>query len=352
MFRRPFRRFFRLESLESREMLTAGGPSAEAQYMLDLINMTRTSPQQAADWVVSHAKADSDVMATLKYYNVDLQQVHDEIAASAPRPPLAWSDTLAGTATAQSQYQMANGVQSHTGTAGSTLSQRLDAAGYGNRVSAGENAYAYSKSVDHAMEAFLIDWGVASDGHRDNILEPNSSPEQYYREVGIGVVKSTNPNVGPVVITQDFGHQSGARAQVLGVAYNDPGHTHQFADGSGVGNVEVDVTNSATGQTQTTQTWDAGGYQVAVDPGTYTVTAKVNGQVVNSSQVTVSDQNVEVDFDMNDPWQGAPPATAAANKTTAASAVASQQTVSSAGGTADTSSSFQTSWVSWTATKV
>jgi uncharacterized protein YkwD len=332
-------------------MLTAGGPSADAQYMLTLLNMARTNPQQTANWVVSHAEADPDVMATLKYYNVNLQQVASEIASSPARPPLAWNDTLAGTATAQSQYQVSTGTQSHTGAGGSSLTQRLDNAGYTNRVSAGENAYAYSKSVDHAMEAFLIDWGVSSNGHRDNIMEPNSSPSQYYREVGIGIVKSNNSSVGPLVITQDFGHQSNAKPDILGVVYNDPDHTHQYAQGSGAGNVEIDVTNVANGQTQTTQTWSAGGYQVPVDPDTYNVTAKVNGQVVNSQQVTVSDQNVEVDYNLSDPWQGG---SGGSSNQTASSNTTSQQNVSnnSGTGTADTNSSFQSSWESWTAAKV
>jgi uncharacterized protein YkwD len=331
-------------------MLTAGGPSADAQYMLTLLNMARTNPQQTADWVVSHAQADPDIMATLQYYNVNLQQVAGEIASSASRPPLAWNDTLAGTATSQSQYQVSSGVQSHTGAGGSSLTQRLDSAGYTNRASAGENAYAYSKSVDHAMEAFLIDWGVSSNGHRDNIMEPASSPEQYYREVGIGIVKSTNPNVGPLVITQDFGRQNGSKADIVGVVYNDPSHSHQYAPGSGAGNVEIDVTNTSTGQTQTTQTWDAGGYQLAVDPGTYSVTAKVNGQVVNSQQVTVNDQTVEVDYDLSDPWHASAPVSQAGNST--ASVAVSQQSVSGGAGTADTNSSFQSSWESWTAAKV
>jgi hypothetical protein len=349
MFRRPFRRSLRLESLESREMMASGGPSAQAQYMLELINLARTNPQQTADWVVSHAKADPDIMATLDYFNVDLSKVAHDIAGSPARPALAWSDTLAGTATGQSNDQVRMGTQSHSGADGSSLTQRLDNAGYTNRVSAGENAYAYAKSVDHSMEAFLIDWGVASNGHRNNIMEPASDPENFYREVGIGIVKSSGSGVGPTVITQDFGRQANSKAEILGVVYNDDDHDHLYAPGEGVGDVEIDVINASTGATQVTRTWDAGGYQVAVNPGTYSVVARVNGQVVNINKVTVGDQNVKVDYDLSDPWRGG---TVADNSGSPSTPVAAkQQDVVTSGGTADTNTSFQTSWVSWTASK-
>ena len=115
----------------------------------------------------------------------------------------------------QSQDQINTGIQTHTGADGSSLEQRLDRAGYTNRASDGENAYAFSNSVDNAMEAFLIDWGVSSHGHRNNILQPSTSGDDAYREVGIGIVDSKRANFGPEVITQDFGSQSGAKAASL-----------------------------------------------------------------------------------------------------------------------------------------
>jgi uncharacterized protein YkwD len=299
MIRRTSRRSFKLESLESRQLLTAGGPSAEATEMLWLLNYARTNPKAMADQVTSNL--DPNEQATVNYYNVNLNSVHNDIASSASRPPLAWNATLAQTATGQSQYQANNGVQSHTGAGGSSLDQRLDSAGYTDRVVSGENAYAYSQSVDQAMAAFLIDWGVSSHGHRNNILQPNASPDQYYKEVGIGIVNSNKPGFGPQVITEDFGTQANTPSYLLGVAYNDPTHSHLFKAGEGVGNVEVDATNEATGVTASTETWDAGAYQIPLSSGTYDITAKVNGQVVSVQKgVTIGDQNVEIDYNLTD----------------------------------------------------
>lgn len=295
-----------LESLESRELLAAGGPSAEAQYMLELINMARTNPRAAAEWVASNA-ADPDIQATLKYYNVDLNAVKRDIASADPQPALAWNDTLADAAIKHSLDQANAGVQSHTGTDGSTLDQRLDRSGYGARTAAGENAYAYAESVDHAMEAFLVDWGVADHGHRNNLLQPNADGGQVYKEVGIGIIKSNRPGVGPKVITQNFGTPANGLSYITGVAYSDDNGNNRYDMGEGRGDVQIDVTNLATGETRTTYSWDqGGGYQVAVPAGAYSVTAKVNGQVVRSDRVNVGDQNVKVDYDLTDKWQRGP----------------------------------------------
>lgn len=336
---RPFtRRTLRLESLESRELLTAGGPTAEAQYMLELVNQARTNPAAMADRVTSNL--DADELATLNFYHVDLGAEKAAIANSATRPAVGWSDTLAATATGQSQDQANTGVQTHTGADGSSLGQRLDRAGYSNRASDGENAYAYSKSVDHAMDAFLIDWGVSSKGHRNNLLQPTASPDQFYREVGIGIVDTTRANFGPKVITQDFARQAGSKAELLGVVYNDPNHTHTFGLNSGQGNVEIDAQNESTGAVKSTTTWDAGGYQIPLDPGTYKVTAKVNGTVVRTQEVSIGDQNVKVDYDLSDPWQ--PSSTTIASKAAPASTT---------GGTSDSTNNplaaWSSSWTSW-----
>lgn len=372
MTRPNFRRNLRVESLESRELLTSGGPTAQQQYMVELLNQARMNPAAMADRVTSNL--DANVQATVQYYNVDLNQVKHALASSAAKPPLAWNDQLAAAATGQSQDQANTGVQSHTGSDGSDLNTRLDRAGYGKRTTSGENAFAYSTSVDEGMEAFLIDWGVSSNGHRNNILQPNTPDDNVYREVGIGIVNTNRPGFGPKVITQDFGAQAGAKAELLGVAYNDPNHTHFYAPGQGRGDVTIEARNEATGKTVSVQTWDSGGYQIPLDPGTYKVTARVGDQVVRSQDVLVGSQNIKVDYDLSDPWQPkpsapTPDASSDSNKastttttptettTNASVSLFSDNTQGSTTGdvaqapTAYTDSSFMNSWISWTAAK-
>ena len=225
--------------------MAAGGPTAQQQYMLQLVNEARTNPQAAADRVTSNLTP--DVSATLDYYHVDLNSAKQAIATSAPKPPLAWNPALAAAAQGHSQDMANTQVQSHSGSNGSSPDQRMEQAGYTNHNSTGENAYAYSTSVDEAMQAFLLDWGVSDQGHRRNLLQPNVSSSNSFRDVGIGIVGTNDPKFGPMVITQDFGSRPNSLAQLVGVAYYDNQHSQFYAPGEGQGNVQIDATNLATG---------------------------------------------------------------------------------------------------------
>ena len=74
MARSKFRRAPRLENLESRELLStvssSEAPSSHAQYMLQVLNMVRTNPQAAVQYLESNITP--DITATLKYYGVNL----------------------------------------------------------------------------------------------------------------------------------------------------------------------------------------------------------------------------------------------------------------------------------------
>jgi uncharacterized protein YkwD len=77
---------------------------------------------------------------------------------------------------------------------GSTLSQRLDRAGYTNRRAWGENiAWGYT-----TPEAVVAGW-MASDGHRRNILN------SVYKEVGVGLAKRSS---GRLYWVEVFGARS------------------------------------------------------------------------------------------------------------------------------------------------
>ena len=173
----------------------------------------------------------------------------------------------------------------------------MQQAGYTKASSTGENAFAYASSVDEAMQAFLIDWGVSDQGHRRNILQPGVSSSNAYQSVGIGIATTApGSKVGPLVITQDFGSQPNQQAQLVGVAYSDNQHTGMYEIGEGRGGVQIDATNLATGQTTSTQTWSTGGYQIALSPGRYQITTSVNGTVVQTLLMTIGTQNAEQDF--------------------------------------------------------
>jgi hypothetical protein len=198
-----------------------------------------------------------------------------------------------------------NQFQSHTGSNGSTSGQRMQQAGYTHANSTGENAYAYATSVDEAMEAFLIDWGVPGNGHRDNLLQPGVSAANAYRDVGIGLAQTSGgSSVGPTVVTQDFGAQPNESAQLVGVAFNDTNGDRFFNSTEGVANVQIDAVNLKTGQVSSTQTGSFGGYQMPLAPGPYRIIASQNNQVIKTVDLNVGDTNIEQDFITSDAWQG------------------------------------------------
>lgn len=296
MARPTSRRTIRLEQLEDRLVMSSGGPSAEAQYMLEVVNLVRTQPTEGAEWV--EEKTDATIEANLKHYNVDLNSVLNAVKSAQPREPLAWNDELASAAQGQSEDMARNGFQSHTGSDGRDLNARLDAVGYKNRTRSSENAFAYATSIDNAMQAFLIDWGVADAGHRRNIQDVDVPAEQTASELGIGIADGSRSGVGPKVVTQNFGSRAGAKAQLLGVVYDDLDGDGRYSMNEGTGGATIEVKNVANGATKTVENWNSGGYQVELDPGTYTVAARTAGKLLGGKTVTIGSQNAKVDFNL------------------------------------------------------
>ncbi|MBX6312537.1 MAG: secretion protein [Isosphaeraceae bacterium] len=298
MARRPARRrTFCLERLESREVMSSRGPSAQAQYMLERINEFRTDPKAAAEWATTNL--DAQTMDNVNFYGVDLKATYDDIASTPASQPLAYNDSLAAAAQWQSDDQAQHGVQSHLGSDGSTPNQRMSRAGYSNMISGAENGFAFAQSIDNALEAFLLDWGVADKGHRRNLLQKGVAPQDSFRDVGFGITPTSNNGLGPLVITQNFGSQANEQPYLLGVVYQDnvvPDHF--YTPGEGLGGVTITVKNLDTGEVQTTQTWDAGGWQIQVAPNhTYQISAQKGDQVIGTPQtVSVGNLNVKVDF--------------------------------------------------------
>ncbi|MCZ2525001.1 MULTISPECIES: CAP domain-containing protein [Streptomyces] len=101
--------------------------------------------------------------------------------------PLSLNDKLMAAAQAHSEDMAAHRNMSHTGSDGSSPSERIKRAGYTAGASAENVAYGYS-----TPEKVMDGW-MTSDGHRRNIL--NCS----YKDIGIGLAQPGN------YWTQDFG---------------------------------------------------------------------------------------------------------------------------------------------------
>jgi uncharacterized protein YkwD len=220
-----------------------GNPTAEEQLYLELINRARANP--TAEGVRLAATTDPDILAAYSYYSVDLRLMQREFEKIAAAPPLAPNANLTSAARGHTVWMFNTATQAHNETNPSnTPYSRITASGY-NYTVAGENIYAYSKSVDYGHAGFEVDWGTGTGGmqtgrgHRVNIHSPN------YREIGVGVVLGTNGSVGPQLVTQDFGTRFGSPALGTGVAYYDLNANNFYDIGEGIAGLTVNVSGAS-----------------------------------------------------------------------------------------------------------
>jgi uncharacterized protein YkwD len=139
--------------------------------------------------------------------------LNDERTAAGLRP-LQYSAALTVPSAAYSTKMVTQNFFAHESPDGSTLTSRLEAAGYirpdgdwfvGENLAWGQGNLATARSI-------AIAW-MNSPGHRHNILEPE------FTEVGIGIVPGTpgDPTWG-ATYTTDFGNVTAAPATTPAVA--------------------------------------------------------------------------------------------------------------------------------------
>ena len=268
-------------------------PTAFEQEMLALINAARTDPGGIFDTMIADAATrtgtTADITSAIRFFGVDLAALRMQLEAFAPVAPLAWNDALARAAADHSQAMIDADRQAHRLPGEASLGERITAAGYTGWRSLSENIYAYTRSPLHGHAGFLIDWGYDAEdydaagallpdwqrrgdgmqdppGHRLNLLSATCT------EIGLAALAETNPQtaVGPVVLTQNLGVRRGTPAQLLGSVFDDRNGNGRYDAGEGLGGITVVVTGAAG--SLVTETWAAGGYQIALEPGRYSVT--------------------------------------------------------------------------------
>jgi uncharacterized protein YkwD len=271
---------------------THGEPTADEQFMLELINRARANP--AAEGLRLQATTDPNIVSAYQYFQVDLGKLVAEFAGYPPRPPLAFNANLITAARGHSRDMAEHDFQGHTGSSGSSFTDRIAIAGYSGWNAIAENVYAYSDSVPHGHAGFVVDWGVPSLGHRRNIMN-FSAADPVYTEIGIGIVHETSGTtaVGPLVVTEDFGRRSG-QYFVVGVVYQDTDHDGFYSVGEGIAGVTV-----STSQGNYAYTSGSGGYAVPLATISGSITVRAEGAALGAPQeysVTLAGTNVKVDF--------------------------------------------------------
>jgi hypothetical protein len=213
--------------------------------------------------------------------------------AKAGAQPLASNATLNDAADTQSQWMIDTDTFSHSGAGGTSPTDRMASAGYdfGGSWASAENI-GWVSAHDPAglqdevqqLHANLMD----SPGHHANLMNPD------LREVGIGIADGDYKSWDGVFVTQDFA-KSGTGPFLTGVAFDDKDGDHSYDPGEGLGGIAVQATDAA-GHAFTTTTNDAGGYDLALGRGTYTVTFSGGAVAESAHQVTIADANVKLDL--------------------------------------------------------
>jgi Ca2+-binding RTX toxin-like protein len=272
-------------------------PSAQDQYMLELINRGRLDPEAEADL----------------YLNGDLNEgLDDGTISTAAKQPLAFNLNLNAAAEGHSQWMLDNNTFSHTGEGGSSSGQRMENAGYSftGAWGRGENiAWVgttgtpnFTAFVEANYENLFIDENYPGRGHRVNLMNGN------FQEIGLSSLQGGfTPNsttYNAVMTTQDFAYSSNRGPFITGVAYTDAVTDNDFYTvGEGLQGITVTAVDTANNaNTFTTTTWSSGGYSLEVAAGaTYTVSFSGDFDEDNQTdtvnyQVTVAAENVKQDL--------------------------------------------------------
>jgi uncharacterized protein YkwD len=257
-------------------------PTALDQYLLELINRARMDPTAEA------ARLGIDL-------NQGLSQ--GQITAAA-KQPLAFDTVLADSARGHAEWMLETDTFSHTGVNGTDPGDRIEAAGYqltgnwrwGENISwRGSTGAAEDqvKSLETQNDALFM-----SPGHRVNILQDG------FREVGTGIVAGDFKQYDALMVAENFG-KIGSAVFLTGVAYDDLNDNDFYTPGEGRGGIKVEATLQGSGKpvVLTDTTGDAGGYEIAAAPGTYSVKFSGGGLTAPVVQtVTLGSENEKLDL--------------------------------------------------------
>lgn len=264
-----------------------GNPTVYEQLMLELINRARANPGAEA------SRLGINLNAGLPAGTI----------SNTPKPPLAFEEALIAAARAHSQWMLDTDTFSHTGTNGSSSSQRITAAGYplSGSWGTGENIAWRGTTGTVNIETFtrgLHDDLFKSFSHRVNMMDAR------FDQIGLGVIQGLfldkGTNWKALMGSQEYAFSGGSPSPegpfVLGVAYKDNNSNGFYDPGEGLGGVTVNLLPGDT----TTTTSTSGGYAIPLGStsGALVLTFS-GGAVTTSTQVTglaVPGINVKVDL--------------------------------------------------------
>ncbi len=272
-----------------------GQPTAQEQYMLELINCARSNP------VTEALRLRIDPTTELPAGSMD----------GNPIPPLAFNNALLQSARGHSTWLLEEHQWSFTGKNGSIPAQRMADAGYPFVDELGwtcsENLGLCSPLNDPALDVQNLYEGLfqQSSSFRGNILD------SVFEEVGVGLAVGDfnyfNPETPSLIATLDFaGSGASLSPYITGVVYDDLNKNKLYDLGEGVANIVVHL----EGSHYYTITSSSGGYALPYSDLSNTHSDLVfEGTTLPQPRVfhvTPTGDNVRVNIRTSDPYPEEP----------------------------------------------
>src|SRR4051794_34156842 len=186
-----------LESLETRNLLSATYPTAVEQYVVELINRARANPAAEA-----------------ARYGIDLNEgLKAGTISSSAKQPLALNPYLTDAARGHSQWMIDHDTFSHTGANGRRPADRMKGSGHqfaappgwssNSAPGACKTAAPHNDVFEAIHDDLFVDLAIPDRGHRVNMLAGNM------KEVGVGGAYGQYSYWTAEAITENFAASAG-----------------------------------------------------------------------------------------------------------------------------------------------
>ncbi|MEO1239294.1 MAG: CAP domain-containing protein [Pseudomonadota bacterium] len=258
---------------DSAYTLNWGGLTDEEQMMVELINRARMDVSEEV------ARQGEGLASGI---------------SPADDTPLAVVPTLSEASRDHSENMDNRQFFDHEDPAGDEPWDRAQDAGHANGY-VGENIAviaSFSTNFDEQARVEALHAGLwESDGHQRNMLRDD------WTEIGVGYdYGSYRGNEGGTYVTTKFGDTG--ETYLTGVVIDDEDGDDFYDMGEGQGGVRITaIDENNPDNVFTTSTWDAGGYTLALPPGTYRVVFEGGDlDAPQEASVTIGNDNVKLDI--------------------------------------------------------
>lgn len=266
------------------------------QLFLEYVNRARLDPQREVDRLLADAGVtSSSLRASLEDLGITglNRGLPSDSVSGLALQVLAPDAMLRDAALGHSDWMLDANIFSHTGQDGSSISDRIEAAGYSLEAPAGwgENL-SWQGTFPNAinMQAAVINHAAGlfdSDGHRRNILT------EWFRETGVaqveGVFTQSGTDWNASMLTQKFA-LSGTDVFLTGVVYSDMDEDGFYSLGEGESGVSIAASGTSTFSA------NAGGYALALGAAPDVAVTLTWGAISIGAQVDLSAGNVKLDL--------------------------------------------------------